>query len=632
MRYSSIDKKILILVSVFVLTLLMRVWLLDKRWINPDEGAHLMDAVLILDGKIPSVDFRSRQPVYAYTNAVILKLFGVNYISGRLLPLACSLSVGILVFLMSFMLFDKKVAFLSASIYWLLPLEVVNSVVVKTEPLVLLLTCLSLSAIIYALHSKTQAWFIAAGIFAALGFYVRQSALIIPLTAIGYLVISYKGRLRDIAKCFSFFLVGYLGVVFMVLIYFSKFMGLKEFFMGDLSPFGFVASFFEKIPSLFGPSIDSVNGTAASESVTPNVTNNLYFNYVREALKLHAFLIIGLGLSIFTFIRQIQSKNKLQPKSHSNSFSLLYLWVFSLLLAYTFYYHTDAFYIDYFREFLPPLVIIFAAWLHRAIPMWEKDESMERFAIVGVCISIITYFVVPHLKEFIGAGIIVSLTLALFTMIYYSTSAVSLFNRLGFLLSLTAVSIIIVFSRHAILAPYLTGIAPKMAILMIVFIAPWIFLTKDARLTVKEYLKFISFALVLGAFALSLTYSANRLTLKYDSVWSTAAVERTAAYLKNNTSPTDTVLSGAVIWELQALRKPFLDITHPLGLEHQIPEKRRERIETAIRDHPPQVIILDGYTERTYLKQVSWLSNLLRLKYRSVHTAEPARYPVQVYQ
>ncbi len=71
---------------------------MDKRWIDPDEGAHLMDAVLVLDGKIPSVDFESRQPVYAYANAAVLKFLGVNYISGRLLPMTCSLLVGFMVF------------------------------------------------------------------------------------------------------------------------------------------------------------------------------------------------------------------------------------------------------------------------------------------------------------------------------------------------------------------------------------------------------------------------------------------------------------------------------------------------------------------------------------------------------
>jgi len=73
----KINATIILLLVVLFASLSVRVWLLDKRWINPDEGAHLMDAVLALDGMIPSVDFHSRQPLYVYANAATLKLLGI---------------------------------------------------------------------------------------------------------------------------------------------------------------------------------------------------------------------------------------------------------------------------------------------------------------------------------------------------------------------------------------------------------------------------------------------------------------------------------------------------------------------------------------------------------------------------
>ena len=73
--FSRVNKSHLILLAVFVASLLIRLWLLDKRWINVDEGAHLMDGVLALDGKIPQVDFASRSPIYVYAIAGSLKLF-----------------------------------------------------------------------------------------------------------------------------------------------------------------------------------------------------------------------------------------------------------------------------------------------------------------------------------------------------------------------------------------------------------------------------------------------------------------------------------------------------------------------------------------------------------------------------
>ena len=99
-----------------------------------------------------------------------------------------------------------------------------------------------------------------------------------------------------------------------------------------------------------------------------------------------------------------------------------------------------------------------------------------------------------------------------------------------------------------------------------------------------------------------------------------------------NTRKTDTVMSGAVIWELQALRKPFLGISHPLIFEHQIPEKYRERLKDASKVELPAIIILDGYTEKTYFRQVPWLQYHLSSEYNMVFTTDQARYPIQVYQ
>src|SRR5882672_12323441 len=82
--FSRVDHGYLVLLVVCVMSLSVRLWLLDKRWINPDEGPHLMDAVLVLDGKIPQVDFNSRELIYVYSIAGFLKLFGTSYVSGRL--------------------------------------------------------------------------------------------------------------------------------------------------------------------------------------------------------------------------------------------------------------------------------------------------------------------------------------------------------------------------------------------------------------------------------------------------------------------------------------------------------------------------------------------------------------------
>src|SRR5262245_48821679 len=162
---SKIDVGYLVLLAVCVVSLSIRLWLLDKRWINADEGPHLMDAVLVLDGKVPQVDFASKGLFYVYSIAVFLSLFGRSYVSGRLLPVTCSLLVGMVIFLLATELFDRKVGLLSSVTYWILPFEITQSSVVKTEPLVALLSCMAVYGVARFSRRGQGAWLFIAGLF-----------------------------------------------------------------------------------------------------------------------------------------------------------------------------------------------------------------------------------------------------------------------------------------------------------------------------------------------------------------------------------------------------------------------------------------------------------------------------------
>jgi 4-amino-4-deoxy-L-arabinose transferase-like glycosyltransferase len=615
------------------MSLSLRLWLLDKRWINPDEGAHLMDAVLALDGQIPGVDYASRQPLYIYTIAGFLKLLGINYVSGRLLSLTCSMLVGFAIFLLARLLFDEKVALLSAAVYWMLPLELMNSVIVKTEPLVTLLVCLSLYVLILFSRSKQALWLVLAGIFAAMGFYVRQSALILPLTVFGFLSLFHRGLVRETAKSFGFFLVGYCGVLLIVLLYYSEFMSVQTVLMGDLSPFGFLASAMGKLSLLLGMSSQETNGITTAVLGLADNQYSLYYRYIRQAISMHSFLLVGLGFSIMTLCRQHLSSNKLRIREDMISYSLLYLWIFSLFIAYTYYFKAEAFYIDYFREFLPPLVILLCAWLLHSVSAFEKNGVLERFILGGVFVSIIWFFIQSNYKTPFGGG--ASLTIALFTLFTFVWKFESSTRRLVFISSLLAIAALILLARQPLLQPYLSGTLPKLVMVAVIFSLPLVLLGKKVRPTLNGHARFMSISIVLGAFALSLSSSAAILNLAYDSPYSPQSLEKTSAYLKKHTQPTDTVMSGAVIWELQAQRRPFLNISHPLKFEPEISEEEKEALEfvqRTILTHPPKVIILDGYTERTYLRRIPWLTDLLNTAYTLVITAGPARYPIEVYQ
>ena len=126
---------------LLLVALAVHLWLLEPRWINPDEGAHLMDGRLVLDGLVPKIDFPARQPFYVFATAAVLKMFSVGFVSGRVLALTCTLGAAALVYAIARDLFDRQVALLSAALFLFMPFPLMLSVNAKTEPLAILLAC-----------------------------------------------------------------------------------------------------------------------------------------------------------------------------------------------------------------------------------------------------------------------------------------------------------------------------------------------------------------------------------------------------------------------------------------------------------------------------------------------------------
>jgi len=621
-----------LLFAILFISLLIRLWLLDKRWINPDEGAHLMDAALALDGMIPKVDFGSRQPLYTYALAGFLKLFGTDYIAGRLLPVTCSMLTGIVVFLIARMLFDVKVALLSSVVYWMLPLELLQSTIVKTEPLAMLLTSLSLYATIRFSQHNEGSWLIIAGVFASMGFYVRQSALIIPLTVFGFVFIIHRGQVREIAKSLGLFLAGYMGMFLLVFAFYSRFMSPVDFLTRGLSPFGFLIWVGNRVLPLLGLLPASTNVVTAQAFDVPL---SLYYRYLYQAVFLHLFLMIGLGFSIVSLGYHFLTRNGQKLREHIISYSIPYLWFFSLFIAYVIFFFTWAFHIDYSREFLPPLVIILSAWICHNVPALEREGVMERLILGGLCLSaILFFFMQSEYRDLFGIAQQVSLAIALITLFNFTGAFESTTRKFIFVATMLLVVALIVVARLTPLKPYLYGTIPSLGIIGMFYgitgIA-WAFLGQKAWPSLGSYAKFLGLSIVLGSFLVSVSYSADKLNLAYNSAWSPQSVENVAKFLKAHTRDGDEVMSGAVIWELQASRRPFQMISHPLGFIYGMSEEKKATITLAARTRPPKVIILDGYTEKTYMRRVPSLKELLKERYQLMTTEGPAKYPVRIY-
>jgi len=625
--FSRVNKSHLILLAVFVASLLIRLWLLDKRWINVDEGAHLMDGVLALDGKIPKVDFASRSPIYVYAIAGILKLFGTNYISGRLLSVTCSLLVGIVVFVLAKALFDRKVALLSSAMYWMLPLELMQSAVVKTEPLAVLLTCLAVYAVVrFSVHNQER-WLIVAGMFAALGFYVRQSALIIPFMVFAFIVLFHGGRVREIAENVGLFLGGYGAVVLLMLGYYSRFVSPGDLIM--LSPFGFLASAVQRLLSFLRLSSGSTDVFLSQASTA---SWHHYYEYIDQAFYLHSFLLIGLGFSVVEFGYRVLTQNKQKSRQYVVAHAILYLWILFLFIAHAFQFYNRGFFIDYFREFLPPLVIVFSAWIQYSVPALERDGVLERIILGGLALCALLFSMQANYRDFFGIGHHSSLVIALITLLTFAPAFESSTRRFVFTSILLGIVAFIAVSRQAPLKAHFSGTVPSLVMIGTIYGLTWALLGEKTRPSLAGYGKFVSLSIVVASFVVSVSFSAILLDLAYDSTWSPQSVEKIASHLKAQTSDGDDVMSGAVIWEVQASRRPFHMISHPLAFEYGMSEEKKATIQLAAASHPPKAIILDGYTEKIYFRQVPSLNELLSSRYQFVTATGPPGPHVRLYR
>jgi len=103
----------------------------------------------------------------------------------------------------------------------------------------------------------------------------------------------------------------------------------------------------------------------------------------------------------------------------------------------------------------------------------------------------------------------------------------------------------------------------------------WLSLRQSVNVSIVRFARFLGLSIVAGAFVVSLCKSVDLLNLEHDSAWSPQALRRTSENVHARTGKEDQVMSGAVIWEVQATRRPLQTISHPLVMIRETPEKQR---------------------------------------------------------
>ncbi len=625
-----------LMVCTALASLALRLWLVDERWINPDEGAHLMDAVFALEGKIPLVDFAARQPFYVYLLSGTLSLLGPHFEAGRYFAIACSMATGVALFFLGRQLYDRRTAAIAACLYWAIPLEILNSAVLKTEPPSTLLAVLSLLAIAKSVRGRAGSWLVAAGVLAALSYNVRQSAIFLPIVLAFYLWIQHGRRLHIALLGYVAFLVGYVATFGAFVLFYSQYLDADRIWKANITPSSMVRWAFETLepepppkpttPPKPAEEPAEEKTEAVPSAPKPEPKESLTVRYLRSSVQWHAYLLIGLGLAFIDFLVRRWKVSSEEARIAWRRQSIVFLWPLWLAVAYAFYCRVNTFHIDYFREFFPALALASAAFLTRAM-------GSRRVWVGAVLVGLtggLAWLVQREFPEAIGVAHhgTIAVCVLLATLLYTTPGTPSR----GSIASLLFLSLGVgVWGRQPPLnafVPTLFATAITAALLGVAF---W-----QLRRTVEASFRGPAHAtgvfLVYAAFVWSVGRAAPNLDYRYDSIWSPDSVAQTSEILRQHTSPRASVMSGGVIWEFESGRRAYHGVSHPLIYNFEdLPIWRQRELDRYYAKGLPDAIVLDGYTEKTYLRHLPQLRERLGDEYVLVGTAGPARVPVRTY-
>ena len=124
-----------------------------------------------------------------------------------------------------------------------------------------------------------------------------------------------------------------------------------------------------------------------------------------------------------------------------------------------------------------------------------------------------------------------------------------------------------------------------------------------------KYVKFITASIVIASIFYGYAAFGSIFDLKYDCIWSPHSLRNISALLKKEGNSHSQVLSGAMIWSFHSNMLPFANITHPLAFASAPDDREVHEAWQTFQKHPPDFVILDGYTEKSYysiLKAVSY--------------------------
>jgi hypothetical protein len=513
-------------------------------------------------------------------------------------------------------LFDGRAAVFATAAYAFFPLSVLWSANIHMQPLAMLPTGLGFFFLAGTLGARPNRAAALAGLCFGLSFYVRESALAAAAAAVLFIVATAAGW-RDRARRIGALAAGFLVVGGIFVAGYSLVLTPSQLWDGPLNPLALPLRALQGLQTGVGP--------AESVQVPEAAPGRLEQQSVVRALA-NARLMGALGL--FLFVGLAATLRGMRPaawraageRREAAGFLLLWLWFGLLALAYGYWAFTLGFYPQYFTELVPPLAIAFGVAVPRAVERWA-GRPLPAWLWVTAGLVLAASF---------AAGRAIELS----TLVYLTTPALLLALGVAVVARRGGAAMVALGMLAAVIG---VGFLPAMPGATAIKGAAGFTALAVAVVAVRQAgrpasLDFLVMTLAAGAAVLSMQRAGRVLSVSYQCVWPPDLLEPVATLIRQQSRPDETVMSGAVVWAFEAGRRPFLLISHPLKfLARHVPQERAE-IEAGLATVPPKIVVLDGYTERTFGKVVPTLTRLLEQGYEPLGTWEGGRHPVRLYR
>ncbi|MBN1541610.1 glycosyltransferase family 39 protein [candidate division KSB1 bacterium] len=598
--------------------LAIRLILIALRWINPDEGAHLMDARLFLDGYLPIIDFGSRQPFYVAILALFLQTLGSSLFVGRLVPVLSSLGTGVLIYAITRQLSNRVFSMLAAMIFFFLPLLLIWSPVVKTEPLAMLLGTASMLQLLNAFELPLQrrGWILLSGILAALAFYVRQPTLYLPLTVVIYLLAVRREPMKIRLLNTIYYFLGYLSVVMSVCAAFLARMSWQQVAISQLNPLNLILN---RLLHVLGwlPAVHRVVEGEGFRILAqdPQITMQAW----QQSIFSGFFIVVAVALAISRSLR-----NSAAAPKHKEAMLLFTIWMMLVLLLYGFQTAQRGFYTHYYTESLPPMILIAV----HALDPEQIHRPYRWLFVLSAWLFFFSIYGVQRLFWQIEPGI------ALYWLFSCAAATVFFalfFNRTSKKTELKTWYLSALGSCVALLLLLFAGMASVLAL----FLSAWVYfvifkqsLKKNIAPDSPVWSHRAGTASILVAFFFSAAYSGSFLGPQFQGVWSRKTLDAVTTILKAEGEPADQVLSGGMIWTFQSGFSPYRNVAHPT----EFLKKYHTDFNNDFRSNPPRFVVLDGYTQKKYQKHLDFLLEELELRYERLAVIRQAHRAVEIYR